>query len=395
MTTSSPSESGPPDPERGQRRGVHHRARRPRRLWPLLSVVAIVAGVAVVGNIGWFYLHSHTGGSALIHRQRAFDNKARGTSLTPKGSTSSAAACTAPPSSSSGPEGLLQAPTIGMQAPVVEGVGNAQLADAVGHVPASAWPGPTGTTVLSAHDVSWFSQIDHLSPGAQVRYVTPCHTYLYTVTGHQVVAAGSPVYNTSAPRLVMVTCYPLNALFLTPKRYVVDATLTRVVSGGRTATVPSATTGDLATSVPAAVAASVAPRVTTTAPLGTLTATGTPAAAWRQSVALINGGGSVLTEFFGALDIAGSANQSEWGQLAPSVPLADAAPLEGATITGYPGSVTPTLSVSGTTVTGAQVAATMVVSGSSSPGTYQVTMTSSMQQGQLVVTGWSMIQVSG
>lgn len=390
MTPSPPSVPRSSGRTAGRHFKQRQRATAWRRLWPVLSVVAVLAGLALLGNIGRFYLHSHTAGSALIHRQQALDAKDRAGSK--RRGLGGSAGCTTPAPSASGPRGLLEASSIGLQAPVVAGVGDAQLAEAVGHVPASAWPGPIGTTVLSAHDVSWFSHIDHLAPGAQVRYVTPCTTYLYTVTGHQIVKTGSPIYNTASPRLVMVTCYPLDALFLTPDRYVVDADLTQVVSGGHIAALPPATTGALTTSLPSALASSVAAKVTTTAPLGQLTTTGTPTPAWSQSLAQIDAGGSVLTEYFGAVDVAQQANSGEWAQVAPGVPLADAGPLQGASITSYPSPVDPTIVVSGTTVTSAQVLATIDISGGSAPGTYQLTMTATTDQGRLTVTGWSMIR---
>ena len=109
------------------------------------------------------------------------------------------AACTAT-ASAGGPQGLLVIPAIGLTAPVEEGTDDAQLNVAVGHVPSSVWPGTTGNSVLEAHDVSYFVNIDQLNPGDLIRYETPCTTYVYRVQGHQVIQQGSPVYNTPAPR---------------------------------------------------------------------------------------------------------------------------------------------------------------------------------------------------
>lgn len=38
---------------------------------------------------------------------------------------------------------------------------------------------------------------------------------MYRVTAHRIVRAGSSVYTTSAERLVLETCYPFTALYLT------------------------------------------------------------------------------------------------------------------------------------------------------------------------------------
>lgn len=411
--------SDPPATGAPRRAGRHSRPpkRTPRRrLWWIVTLVAALGAIAIGVHIGLFYLRTDTGGSALLRRQRSLDASARrgpggsstggtssvagtpaSTGSTNAGRTASPAACTSPAAASAadatnsatnGPRGLLQAPSIGLDAPVVEGVGASQLAVAVGHVPASAWPGTAGTAVLSAHDVSWFSAIDHLVPGAAIRFVTPCFTYIYKVTSHQVISAGSPIYDTAKPRIVLVTCYPLDALFLTPKRYVVDASLTKVVNGGHKATLPPAGSGQLPLSLPTAVASEVAPRVTTTAPLGRLRLLGTPTAPWRESLKPINAGGSVLTEFFGALDIAAADNAEQWAALAPAVPMADAGPLHGGKVTAYPGRVAPSITVAGSEVTSAQVHATVDIAGGSSPGAYTITMKAAMSGGRLVVTAW-------
>jgi sortase A len=73
--------------------------------------------------------------------------------------------------------------------------------------------------------VTWFSRIAQLRPGNEISYVTPCWTYSFTVTSHTIVAAGSPVYTTGAALLVLETCYPLDALYITSDRYLVYASL--------------------------------------------------------------------------------------------------------------------------------------------------------------------------
>jgi sortase A len=70
--------------------------------------------------------------------------------------------------------------------------------------------------------------------------VTPCVTYQYAVTGAHVVPAGSPVFSGPDGKLDLVTCYPLNALYLTPNRYVVEANLVNVLDAGRPVAVPPA-----------------------------------------------------------------------------------------------------------------------------------------------------------
>jgi len=342
-----------------------------------------------------FYVHSDSGGAALRRQIARNDAAATAAPATSPPATASHAsistrACSQlDPKVAGRPAGLVEAPEIGLDAPVVQGDTDAQLAVAVGHVAASAWPDQAGTSVLVAHDVSWFSGIDHLHPGQTVRFVGRCSTRWYTVTAGRVVRAGSPVFNTTTPRLVLVTCYPLDALFLTPQRYEVTATLTKVTFGGTRPTAPTAGAGTLRTSLPASVAAAVEPRVTTTAPLGQLHIAGSPTAAWRQSTRPFDAAGSALELYFGALQIAETAPGS-WHQVAPNVPATAISALDGATVTAVPGPVTPTLEVRGGTVTGANVQTTVTLAGGPSPSTDTITMAATVRDGRLVVTGWRM-----
>ena len=293
------------------------------------------------------------------------------------------------------PAGLIAAPAIGLQAPVVEGVGNAQLDVAVGHVPGSVWPGQLGTAVLSAHDVSWFSRINHLHPGDTVTFTDRCQTLRYRVVGDQVVRSGSPLYSTLAPRLALVTCYPLNALFLTPQRYVVEADLVSVSDHGAGAPQPPALPPPLVVPAPQALAAQGLTLATNDAPLGTLGLTGSPSVTWQQSPVPLQVESSVLALYFAAVRSAEQRQAAWWQAVAPEVPFEKAAPLAGATIARNDRSVTPVLDVTGSTVTGATVTARPEVAGGSRPGVYALTMSAAVRGSDLVVTGWSMVPLPG
>jgi sortase A len=358
----------------------------------VLSLAAVVAGLAIAGHIGWFYWRSHTVGDALIARARSdIRDGASGVPCDPGAAPATAA------SSHGGlsPAGLLAAPAIGLQAPVVEGVGNAQLDVAVGHVPGSVWPGQLGTAVLSAHDVSWFSRIDHLHPGDTVTFTDRCQTLRYRVVGDQVVKSGSPLYSTLAPRLTLVTCYPLDALFLTPQRYVVEADLVSVSNHGAGAPRPPVLPPPLVVPAPPALAAQGLTLATNDAPLGTLGLTGSPSVTWQQSPVPLQVESSVLALYFAAVRSAEQRQAAWWQAVAPGVPLAKAAPLAGAAVARNDRSVTPVLDVEGTTVTGATVTARPEVAGGSRPGVYALTMTAAVRGSDLVVTGWSMVPAPG
>ena len=241
------------------------------------------AGIATAAQIGLFYLHSSVAGGALVRQER----KAIAATTGNAGACGQAGQTSKESQSNhdaADPDGLLEAPTLGLVAPVLQGTGDSVRSDAVGHDPASVWPGQPGTSVLSAHDVTWFSRIGQLKPGDEVRYVTPCWTYTYTVTSHVIVSVGSPVYSSAAGRLVLDTCYPLDALYITPTRYLVYASLAGSSPTHPTATVP---TNWPAPAVPALakLAAQGLGLATNDAPLGTFALTGSPSREWAQSSA--------------------------------------------------------------------------------------------------------------
>lgn len=368
--------------------GPRHARRRHRRYRPSVravlagaSVLSICAGVALAVQIGAFLFHSSTAGHALVNTERRAIAAAGG----------NASACQLPlgarvagGAGGQAPHGLLEAPELSMVAPVLQGTGDSVLADAVGHDPASVWPGQSGTSVLSAHDVTWFSRIARLKPGNEIRYVTPCRTYIYKVTSHAIVAAGSPVYSTSAARLVLDTCYPLDALYVTASRYLVYASLAGSAPTHPTAGVPGSWPVP-AVPAPAHLAAQGLGLAQNEAPLGTLRLTGSPSRAWTQSSTPLRFEAAALAEYFGLARSAAQDEHGWWTALAPSLPVSAAGPLWGGQIAGYGSRLAVTLRVDGTRPVGATLAATVTVAGPAS-GTYDLTVSESVSGGKLLVT---------
>ncbi len=371
------------------------------------AVLSMVCGVALGTHVFLYYQHSIRTGTALIHseEQSATHARAVGACVSPlppsvtdvaggaSDSPGPALAATAP----SGGNGtslppayaLLEAPSIGLLAPVVDGAGESQLSVAVGHVPASSWPGSPGTSVLAAHDVTWFSHIAQLDAGATVSVVTPCRTFEYTVADHRVVPAGSPIVQTAAEQLVLITCYPLDALFLTSQRYVLDATLTRVVDAGSPT---GAVRPGVAPVVPAppALAAQGLDLAHNPAPLGTLTLTGSPAVGWQESAAPLDDEDAVLQLYFAAVRAAEQDQPSWWAAIAPTVPFSAAAPLVGSRITYNNVDFNPSLDVVGATMIGSSLATEPVLAGDHASGRYRISMQADVDDGSLVLTGWTM-----
>lgn len=366
--------------------------------------MCILAGLALAAHIYGFYRHNDTVGASLVHQQERSAARIRATGRcaeslpgTPGGVPATGSLplpdTSAPPEAvpaTGGPTvyALLKAEKIGLVAPVVEGTDDPQLSVAVGHVPASSWPGPTGTSVLAAHDVTWFSRIDQLAAGDEVSVVTACQTFVYSVDRHEVVQSGSVIDQTTAPRLVLTTCYPTNALFLTSQRYVLYASLRRVLGSGAPTGTAQASPAPVVPA-PAALAAQGLDLAHNPAPLGSLQLTGSPSPSWSQSTAPLDDEAAVLRLYFAALRSATQDQPAWWAAVAPGVPFADAAPLVGGTVTFNATTFDPELEVDGGTLIGATLSTRPVLAGNTRPGPYEITLRASVTGGQLVVAGWT------
>jgi len=349
-----------------------------------VSVALIGAGLMLAGQVAWFLHSSSVHGAALVQRERRAISVSR----------QATRACQSPGpghrarAAEGTPRGLLEIPVLGLVAPVLQGTGETVLNDAVGHVPASAWPGQPGTSVLSAHDVTWFSGIGRLRPGDEIRYVMPCHAFSYRVTSHQIVSAGYPVYSTTAGRIVLDTCYPQDALYLTSRRYLVYAGIVRTPVAPL---MPASPAGPVPLTVPApkALAAEGLSLQQNEAPLGVLGLAGSPSPAWRQSNAPLRAEAAALTAYFGIVRSAGQGQRTWWADLAPSVPVAAAAGFWDGEITGYRTPLDVMLRVRGDRVLGATLTATVSSAGSRAPGIYSLAVTETVTRGELLVSGFT------
>ncbi len=356
-------------------------------LLALGSMALIAAGLYLVVGVASFEWGFHHVGHQLAAHEHAVIAKARRTP----------AACTngdGPVADVDGVQvhGTLEASSIGLDAPVVEGTDDAQLAVAVGHDPASVWPSSQGTVVLNAHDVTWFSRIDQLGPGAVLDFVSPCVTYRYTVTGTSIVKAGAPVLNGPGSRLVLVSCYPFTALYLTPDRYLVDATLVKVTDGASHHAI-LANYPVPVVPAPTALAAQGLGLATNDAPLGTLTVSGTPSPAWQQSTNPLDVHEALLALYFAALRAAEQRQEAWWSDLAPGVPWSAARALWGATVAHNNAPVDAVFDVTGADVTALSVSSSPVIAGGSTPGRFHLNVTAAIEHGDLVLTSFQLTRL--
>jgi sortase A len=384
---------------RGRTRKARHLGRAP---W-----ILIVLGLVLIAAVGAWQLyatvwtaHSEHAGRALIHRFLK-DHSISAPLGAPKSKTANAstttssallAACSGSSKGagnrSTAVHGLLEIPSLGVVAPVEQGTSDGVLAVAVGHDPYSVWPGKSGNAVLLAHDVSYFSTIDQLKSGDTIRFVTPCTTYTFRVSSHAIVTAGSPVYNTSAASLTLVTCWPTDALWFTPDRYLVTATEVSEAPSGHAPHAYLTVSNPPSVPVPAALASQGVTLATYSLPMGTFTLTGSPTPSWAHTTAPLLVDGSGVEAFIAGVRALTEDHLDWWKAIAPGVP--PPAPLVGAHNPGYETATDVTEHATGKRATAVTLTDTVTVSGGAHPGRYVMTVRTVVHGHTLTIAAWTM-----
>jgi sortase A len=114
-----------------------------------------------------------------------------------------------------GPEQAVrvQIPSIGVDAPVVEGDDWEALKQGAGHHIGSADPGERGNCVISAHNDIFgqiFRDLPDLDLGDEVFVHTASQVYRYTINQKRIIDPTEVrvMYPTSSPVLTLISCYP-------------------------------------------------------------------------------------------------------------------------------------------------------------------------------------------
>ena len=125
------------------------------------------------------------------------------------------------------PVARLRLPAHGVDLIVLTGVSGRTLAFGPGHAPQSARLGAPGTAIVTAHRDTHFRFLERVHPGDEVIVETPEGIIArFRVQEIAVVDSRSGVIRAEpdAPALVLMTCYPFDALVAGgPLRYVVTA----------------------------------------------------------------------------------------------------------------------------------------------------------------------------
>jgi LPXTG-site transpeptidase (sortase) family protein len=279
------------------------------------AAMLAVAAAGVAYPLYWNHRSSNGGAALVASSLRAIGHQ-------------SVAACSKNPAvalaTRPGSPGVLEIPSLGLTAPVLDGLSDSVLNVAVGHDAVAPWPGNAGESVLEAHDVSYFASLDRIHAGATVRWLTPCGTATYVVTGTAVHAPGDFIATPpGGAGLALITCWPTNALFWTTRRWVVQTTLTKTVLVAQH--LPKTTPTGPTLTVPAPPSL-VAQNLTLAANeslirLHVLRIVGNPSAAWQEGPGPMQVEANALAVYFGAYKAVTRHNVAWWSALAPGVPM--------------------------------------------------------------------------
>ncbi|MHB8296535.1 MAG: sortase domain-containing protein [Acidimicrobiales bacterium] len=289
----------------------------------------LVLAVAAAAYPAWWDHHQAAAGSHLVMRERAR------IAATTTAATTTAAHRSAACSPKTGP-GILAIRALGLTAPVQQGLSEATLAVAVGHDPATSWPAPGALTILSSHDVGYFAHTSSLTAGQRITYTEPCGALSYRVTGHLILKPGQAIPAIPGGGIVLDSCYPTNALWYTPDRYLVLASYVGETASKHAPTPGPSAPQDISAPVvlPAGLSAAELTLTTNSWLMGHLSFTGSPSPAFLQSPAPLQAEGKALEVLFG-LRHALAAHDAAWlAALAPGVHVpvglaaTPAAPLE-------------------------------------------------------------------
>ncbi|HZX02652.1 class E sortase [Kribbella sp.] len=148
-----------------------------------LGVVLLVAGLGVLGWIGWQYFGT---GIASNQQMGQAENSLRNQWKAPAAAPASTTAIATPAAGK--PFALLRIPKFGAgwEKPIIEGVAADDLARGIGHYPRTQLPGQPGNFAIAGHRVthgSPFRKLLDLNKGDQIIVETRTAVYTYELDG--------------------------------------------------------------------------------------------------------------------------------------------------------------------------------------------------------------------
>lgn len=131
--------------------------------------------------------------------------------------------------------GRMEIPKLGISVMVLEGDGEGVLQKAVGHVPATAFPGKAGNVVVAGHRDTFFRALRNIQKDDEITFTTTQGIYHYQVgsidkVGPQDVQV---LQASGRPKLTLITCYPFYYVGPAPNRFIVQAWETQSSQTGK------------------------------------------------------------------------------------------------------------------------------------------------------------------
>lgn len=123
--------------------------------------------------------------------------------------------------------GSIRIPSLHINAPMIEGVEEADLRRGVGHLPGSAFGGGLGNAILAAHRDGIFRPLQSINKGMDIEVEGADGTYHYQVDSTLIVTPDQldVLAIADQPTVTLITCYPFNFIGSAPKRFIVKAHL--------------------------------------------------------------------------------------------------------------------------------------------------------------------------
>jgi len=291
-----------------------------RRALFVVGVSLVVAGLCVALRIPYFYIHAHAVSTRLLRQAATItESSAANTSeLSTTPVVLSASTPLAMPASSA-LLGQISIPKLHVTAPILQGTQDVQLNVAAGHLTTSALPGDPGTSVIAAHNATWFRHVDQLRPGDVMTISTKAGTFTFAVVSSQVLHVGDALANTALPSLVLESCYPLDALYLTPERFIVSARL--LSSQANTNELKTEWQNAYSADIPANLVHEQLTLSQNSLPMGTLTYSGTPADSFIQGSAPLSATNAITQLYSAWVHASIDQNLSDLHALWPTAPL--------------------------------------------------------------------------
>lgn len=127
------------------------------------------------------------------------------------------------------PLAVLRISKVRLEVPVVSGTDDLSLNVGVGHIEGTATPGQNGNIGIAGHRDGFFRVLKDVGPGDAIQLQSPGRTDTYVVDHIVIVETDdvSVLRPQPRPSLTLVTCYPFYFLGSAPKRYIVQASLSR------------------------------------------------------------------------------------------------------------------------------------------------------------------------